>query len=69
MKNLPKNEVVCVHYHNRGPAPLFVMTRNTATGGFFLYRCKDGEYERLGKSDSPQKLETKFKIFQEMGYD
>lgn len=57
----PRGEEPVVWLHVRGK-PYFVITENKMKNIFFLYEIADGNVKRLGKSDSPKKLEELFSV-------
>lgn len=57
----PKGEDPVVWLHVRG-TPYFVITENKIKNTYFLYEIVDGTIHRLGRSDSPKKLEEIFSI-------
>lgn len=63
---IPKNERAWVLYLDSDHNPKFVVTSKESRDSYFLYRILDGKLERLGKAATPDVLEKKFGVENEL---
>ncbi len=63
----PKGENVRATYYDKNGNPLFLSTTKPTTGYFFLYEFAGDGLVRLGKGQSPIKLEEEFNVKKRMG--
>lgn len=66
IKMISKNEHIMTSFFRKDEL-VAVITANQLETVFFLYEYNDGEYRKLGKSESPLELERKYRIPERMG--
>lgn len=60
---IPKNERLWVSYLNfDGTLAHIITSKNDSRDTYYLYEVSGENLKKLGKSDSPMELETKFNI-------
>lgn len=64
---IPKNERGWVVYLDSEHNPRYIVTSKESRECYFLYKILDGKLERLGKAPTPDVLEKKFGIENELG--
>lgn len=66
MKKIHPGETAIVRYRDINGSDIYIMARRDDGGTFFLYEVNEGNVRKIGKASSPDKLEEKFCIINEM---
>lgn len=63
---IPKTERVMTTLCKNG-IEIGVITVNQMGTAYYLYETTNGDYRKMGKSDSPLELEQRYKMYDRMG--
>ena len=55
-----KDEIIWVSYHDKSGNQRYIITSKAAREYYFIYRCDDEKYVKLGRGKNPAALEREY---------